>query len=148
VICSDTSCSAAVNKLFEATWSKAVLSMILMCPRNISGPVGVSYDLYLLIRCYGLDDRGFASRQGLGVFLFTTMSRPALGLTLAPVQWVPGTVSLGVKRSVCEADHSPPSSAEVKNAWRCTSISQYVFMAWCLVKYKENFTFSGCFVWV
>jgi hypothetical protein len=26
-----------------------------------------------------------------------------------------------VKRSGDEADHSPPSSAEVKNAWSCTS---------------------------
>jgi hypothetical protein len=27
---------------------------------------------------------------------------------------VPGVLSLGVKRPGCEADHSPPSSAEVK----------------------------------
>jgi hypothetical protein len=30
------------------------------------------------------------------------------------IQWVPGALSLGVKRSGREADHSPPSSAEVK----------------------------------
>jgi hypothetical protein len=30
---------------------------------------------------YGLDDRGFESRQGLGMFLFTAVSRPALGYT-------------------------------------------------------------------
>jgi hypothetical protein len=29
---------------------------------------------------YGLDDRGFESRQGLGIFLYT-VSRPALGPT-------------------------------------------------------------------
>jgi hypothetical protein len=40
-----------------------------------------------------------------------------------------------------KADHLPPSSAEVKNAWSCTSIPQYVFMAWCLVKHRDNFTF-------
>jgi hypothetical protein len=28
---------------------------------------------------YWLDDRGFESRQGLGIFLFTTVSRPVLG---------------------------------------------------------------------
>jgi hypothetical protein len=39
---------------------------------------------------------------------------------------------LGVKRPGREADHSPPSSAEVKNAWSYTSILQYAFMAWCL----------------
>jgi hypothetical protein len=31
-----------------------------------------------------------------------------------PIQWVPGALSQGVKRAGREADHSPPSSAEVK----------------------------------
>jgi hypothetical protein len=35
----------------------------------------------------------------------------------------------------CEADHSPPSSAEVNNAWSYTSTPQYAFMAWCYVMY-------------
>jgi hypothetical protein len=30
---------------------------------------------------YGLDDRGFEIRQALGIFLFTTASRPTLGAT-------------------------------------------------------------------
>jgi hypothetical protein len=63
---------------------------------------------------YGLDDWGFDSRQGLGIFLFTTASQPTLGPTQPPIQWVPGTLSLGVKRPRSEADHSPPSSGEVK----------------------------------
>jgi hypothetical protein len=50
--------------------------------------------------------------------------------------------SYGVKRSECEADNSPPSSAEVKKAWSYTSIPQHVFMAWCLVKHRDNFTFT------
>jgi hypothetical protein len=37
-----------------------------------------------------------------------------MGPTQPPIQWVPGTLSLGVKRPGCEAHHSPPSSAEVK----------------------------------
>jgi hypothetical protein len=57
---------------------------------------------------------GFDSRRGLGIFLFTTASRTALGPTQPPVQWVPGALSLGVKRPRREANHSPPSSAEVK----------------------------------
>jgi hypothetical protein len=63
-----------------------------------------------------MDDRvlGFDSLQELGIFLFTTASRTALGPTQPPIQWVPGALSLGVKRSGREADHSPPSSAEVK----------------------------------
>jgi hypothetical protein len=46
-----------------------------------------------------------------------------------PIQCVPGTLSLGVKRQGREADHSPPSKSEVKNAWSCTSTTLYVFMA-------------------
>jgi len=37
-----------------------------------------------------------------------------LGLTQLPIQWVPGTLSLGVKRPGREVDRSSPSSAEVK----------------------------------
>jgi hypothetical protein len=38
----------------------------------------------------------------------------ALGPNQHPIQWVPGALSLGIKQSGHEADHSPPSSAEVK----------------------------------
>jgi hypothetical protein len=48
----------------------------------------------------------------------------------------------GVKRPGREADHSPQSSAVVKNAWSYTSTPQYVFMAWCFVKQRDNFTFT------
>jgi hypothetical protein len=47
-------------------------------------------------------------------FIFSTSSRPVLGSTQPPIQWVPGALSPGVKRSGREADHSPPTSAEVK----------------------------------
>jgi hypothetical protein len=56
----------------------------------------------------------FDSRQGLGIFLFTTASRTALEPTQSPIQWVLGALYLGVKRPGREADHSPPSSADVK----------------------------------
>jgi hypothetical protein len=71
---------------------------------------------------------------GPGIFLFSTVSKPALGLSQPPIQWVPGDLSLGVKRSGREVHHSPTSSAEFKNAWSCTSAPQYAFMAWCTVK--------------
>jgi hypothetical protein len=43
-------------------------------------------------------------------------------------------LSLGAKRHGRETDHSPPSSAEVKNAWSYTSTPQYSVMEWCSVK--------------
>jgi hypothetical protein len=57
---------------------------------------------------------GFDSRQGTGIFLFTTASRTALGSTQPSIQWVPGALSLGAKRPGREADHPRLSSAEVK----------------------------------
>jgi hypothetical protein len=63
---------------------------------------------------------GFDSRRGLGIFLFA-VSRTALEPIQPPIQCVPGTLSLGIKRPGREADHSPLSSAEVKNAWSYTS---------------------------
>jgi hypothetical protein len=32
-----------------------------------------------------------------------------------------------------------------KNAWSYTSTPQYAFMAWCLVKHRDNFTFTFTF---
>jgi len=37
-----------------------------------------------------------------------------LGPTQPPIQWVLGALFLGVNHPGSEADHSPPSSAEVK----------------------------------
>jgi hypothetical protein len=60
---------------------------------------------------------GLDSWWELEIFLFTTASRMALGPTQPHIQWVLGALSLGVKWPGCEAEHSHPSSAEVKNAW-------------------------------
>jgi hypothetical protein len=73
--------------------------------------------------------RGWSSSLGRGkIFLFSTSSRPVLGPTQPPIQWVLGALSLGVKRLGCEADHSVPTSAEVKNTWIYTSTPPYTFM--------------------
>jgi hypothetical protein len=93
---------------------------------------------------YGLDDRGsrFDSRRGLGIFLFTTASRTALGPTQPPIQWVTGALSLRVKRPWREADHSLPSSADVKE-W----VELYLYSpntpSWrgAQLKHRDNFTF-------
>jgi hypothetical protein len=64
---------------------------------------------------------GFDSRRGLGIFLFTTASRTSLGPTQPPIQWVPGVLSLGVKRPGVKLTthlHLVPRS---KNEWSYNS---------------------------
>jgi hypothetical protein len=49
------------------------------------------------------------------------LSRPALGATQPSILWVPGNLFRGVKPQGREADHLPPSDAEVKKTWIYTS---------------------------
>jgi hypothetical protein len=62
-------------------------------------------------------------------FLFSMSSTPALGPTQPPIQWVPGVLSPGVKRPGREANHSPPTSAEVKKMRIYTFSPPYAFVA-------------------
>jgi hypothetical protein len=50
----------------------------------------------------------------LEIFLFDTVSRPALRPPQPPIQKVLGDLSLKVKRPGREVDHSPPYYVEVK----------------------------------
>jgi hypothetical protein len=72
---------------------------------------------------YGLDDWEVGVRVPIGSRIFSKSSRPALGSTQPPIQWVPG-----VKRP-CEADPSPSTSAEVKQMWIYTSTPPYALTA-------------------
>jgi hypothetical protein len=63
-------------------------------------------------------------------------SRYGKGPTQFHIQWV-----RGVKWPGYGAEHSAPPSAEVKDEWRHASTLPHVFMAWCLVKHRDNFTF-------
>jgi len=71
-----------------------------------------------------MDDWGSVLSRGKDFFFFTTASRPAMGFTQPPMQWILGVLSLGLKWLWNEDDCSPPSSAEVKNAWSYTSTLQ------------------------
>jgi hypothetical protein len=72
------------------------------------------------LRAGRLRDRS-SSPSTVKNFLFSASSRPALGSTKSPIQWVPGTLSWGVQRPGRETHHSPPASAEVKKIWIYTS---------------------------
>jgi hypothetical protein len=80
---------------------------------------------------------GFDSRQGQGFSslrhrLQTTSDAHLISYTMGTASSSPGR----------EADHSPPSSAEVTNAWSYTFTPQYAFMARCLDKHRDNFIFT------
>jgi hypothetical protein len=61
-----------------------------------------------IVSDYGLDDRaiGVRSPAGAKVFPLVSVSRPALGPTQPPVQWVPGVLSPGCN-SAAGAWHWP-----------------------------------------
>jgi hypothetical protein len=88
---------------------------------------------------YGLDRRDLIPGRGKILFPFTS-SRPTLGPTQFPIQWVPWALSPGVKRLGREIDHSP-SSTEIKN---CGVIISFPHMtSWpdaCLIKHRDIFT--------
>jgi hypothetical protein len=63
---------------------------------------------------YGLHNWGSIPDR-VKIFIFFIEFRLALVPTQPPVQWVPGILSLGIKWLGCEADHSPPSTAKIKN---------------------------------
>jgi hypothetical protein len=65
---------------------------------------------------YVLDDRGSGVRFPAVAKNFSLLHR-----VQPPIQWVLGAPSPGLKRPEREADHSLPSNADVKNAWRYTS---------------------------
>jgi hypothetical protein len=75
---------------------------------------------------------GFDFRRGLGIFIFTIVSRLALGSTQPPIRMA----------ARGEADHSPPSSSDFKNTRSYTFTLPHAFMAWCLFKHRDKFTFT------
>jgi hypothetical protein len=90
--------------------------------RNSS--VGIATD-------YGLDDQGAGSSSPGRVKNFPLLHIVQTGSGVHPTSYKMGTRGSfpGVKRQVREADHSPPTSAEVKKMWIYASTPPYVFMA-------------------
>jgi hypothetical protein len=75
---------------------------------------------------------GFESQWGKNL-----SCRPALRPTQPPIEWV-----LGVERPGREADHSPPTSAEVK---KTVYPPPYVFMALCLISTGTTLPFFNLY---
>jgi hypothetical protein len=80
--------------------------------RNLQLMPSESWDFLTDLGCivaimisYGLDDRGVGVWVPVGSKIVSTSSRPALGSTQPPIQWVTGALSPGVKRPGREADH-------------------------------------------
>jgi hypothetical protein len=80
---------------------------------------GLQKDNFIFFYCMGIENLK-------EIILLPKASRSALGLTQPPVERV---FPRGVKRPWREADHSPPSSAEVKNEWSYTPTAPYAFVA-------------------
>jgi hypothetical protein len=87
--------------------------------------------------------RSRSSSPGMIKNFLLSSSRPALGSTQPPIQWVPGAFCPGIRRPGREADHSPPASTKDKKMWIYTSTPPYVFKAKCLIRLGSGWTTVG-----
>jgi hypothetical protein len=79
------------------------------------------------------------SPGGSKIFLISTSSRPFLGPTQPPVQWVPGVNTPGR-----ETDHSPSSNAEAKNGGAMYPLPHTAsWRSALLIKHWDNFTLQA-----
>jgi hypothetical protein len=84
------------------------------------------------------EESGFHPRQGQEIFLFSTVSKPPVGPTQTPIQWVPGLChgelsGLGVKL---------PNLVPTLRMVVLNPTPPCVFAAWFLIKHRDNFTFT------
>jgi hypothetical protein len=70
---------------------------------------------------YVLDGHGIGVRFLAGARKFS----PFHSDQTSPTQWISGALSPEVRQMEHEANHSPSSSAEVKNMWICTFTPTY-----------------------
>jgi hypothetical protein len=92
----------------------SIISIDSYYGRSLDSAVGIATG-------YVLDDRGVEVRVPEGSRILSTPRRPVWLRGPPNPQWVPGALSLGLKRQGREADHSPPTSAKVKTMWIYTS---------------------------
>jgi hypothetical protein len=93
---------------------------------------------------YGLDGRDSIPGTGKRFFSIPQRTDWLWGPPNLLSDGYRGALYLVVKRPGRETDHSPPSSVEVKNGGAIPPLLYtYVFMACCLIKHRNNFTFTG-----
>jgi hypothetical protein len=115
-------------------------------PRTSHSPcssVGIALD-------NGPDDRGSRVRFSAGAGNFSLHHRVQNGSGAHPASYPMGTgaLSLGIKRQGREADHSPPSSAEVEG-WVKLYLHSPNTPSWrgAQLKHRDNFTFTFNNIW-
>jgi hypothetical protein len=80
---------------------------------------------------------GFDSHRRLEIFLLAATSRQALVPTQPPIQWIPKAFPRG---------WSGRGVKPTRMRGAIPLFPQYVFMVWCLVKHRDNFTFTSTFI--
>jgi hypothetical protein len=75
-------------------------------------------------------------------YSFRTTFRLALGSTQPATLWVPGAFSLGLKRTSMKLTTHLHLAQRLRMCEAIPPLPQYSFMAWCLVKQRDNFTFT------
>jgi hypothetical protein len=86
-----------------------------------------------------IEEPGFQFQKGQKIFM---MSRLALRPGLPSIQCKPGALSSAAKVPVSEDDHSPPSSAEFKNALSYTVTPSCAFIMWFLINRWYDFSIN------
>jgi hypothetical protein len=109
----------------------------------ISGQVEVQYFISTVTPAYGL----YGREVGVRVLVRARFSPFHVFQTGSGVH--PSFSAMGTegslpwaKRQGRETDHSPPTSAEIKNIWICTSTTLRLHGGAKLVMYRDNLTFT------
>jgi len=87
--------------------------------RRSSSPQPSSVSIVTRLRCWTTGVQ-FPTGAMIGLFLFATAFGPAIGTKQAPIKFVSGAFTPGVKRPGHDTVHSYPSNAEFKNTWSYT----------------------------
>jgi hypothetical protein len=116
-------CAERVEGGERNTWTNKInLNYICNCFRSRSSSVNI-------VTTLRAGRQLFDSRQGVE-FCFHNRVQIGSGAKPASHRTGAGDTFPRTKRPERESDHSPPSSAEVRNAWSYSS-TPYIFKTWC-----------------